>query len=118
MSTHPNAILLLTLKPDDLSRKTYRKLLESEGLTDSENSITIGKISYNHKIMETDYCKDWQISADEGDIIIFDMVTYGYGANIEWSVLEQQKNELEEWAKAKCEQLSCTYKIQVTANYW
>lgn len=29
MSTHPNAILLLTLKPDGLARKTYRDILRN-----------------------------------------------------------------------------------------
>ena len=85
MSTHPNAILLLTLTPDDLARKTLRNILEEakvykwneEGVIDFEGEIKLGDNRYHHKVMESDYDEDMQISAKEGDIIIYDMVTYG-----------------------------------------
>jgi hypothetical protein len=117
MSTHPNAMLLLVLTPDELTRKTYRNIL-TETNTDTDEEIKIGKIDYNHRVMESDYEEGYQISANEGDIIIFDLVTYGYGDNIEWSKLETQKNELEEWAKTICNKFNCSYKIFITANYW
>lgn len=53
-----------------------------------------------------------------GDIIVYDMVTYGYGELIEWDKLVKQKEELEAWAKIMCEKFNCSYKIFVTANYW
>ena len=70
------------------------------------------------EVMNDSYDTDWQISADEGDIVIFDLFTYGYGRVKEWSALEKQKDELEKWAKEMCEKFSCSYKIFVTANYW
>jgi hypothetical protein len=119
MSTHPNAILLLTLTPDDLARKTYRNILEETNTVDADHEIKIGIHNYNHKVMESDYDQDgYQISAQEGDIVVFDMVTYGYGEVMEWSKLEQQKNELEAWAKVICGKFHCNYKIFITANYW
>jgi len=126
MSTHPNAVLLLTLTPDDLSRKTWKNILEEskvwkyqeEGVIDFEGQIKIGDNEYIHEVMESNYNEGMQISASEGDIIVFDMVTYGYGEVVEWDKLVKQKEELEEWAKIMCKKFNCNYKIFVTANYW
>lgn len=87
MSTHPNAILLLTLTPDDLSRKTWKNILQEskvwryqeEGVIDFEGQIKIYGNDYSHKVMESNYNESMQISASEGDIVVYDMVTYGYG---------------------------------------
>jgi FKBP-type peptidyl-prolyl cis-trans isomerase (trigger factor) len=68
--------------------------------------------------MEEEYEKDWQISAQEGSIVVFDLVTYGYGEKIEWGKLEEQKVELENWAKIVCEKYHCNYEIFIGANYW
>lgn len=119
MSTHPNAILLLTLTPDGLARKTYRNILAEAGVADPEmENIKIGGAKYHHKVMEEEYDEGWQISAKEGDIIVFDLVTYGYGEQIAWNGLEAQKTDLEAWAKEVCERHHCGYAISVTANYW
>jgi len=119
MSTHPNAILMAVLKPDDLSRKTMREILAGNDVKDSEiDNLKIGEKEYFRIIMESDYDEGYQISADEGDLVFLDMVTYGYGEVITWADLEKQKNALEEWAKAMSEKFHCSYSIQVTANYW
>lgn len=68
--------------------------------------------------MEEEYNESWQIQAKEGDIVLHDFITYGYGKKIIWAALENQKNNLEAWAKGICERHHCTYKIFVTANYW
>jgi hypothetical protein len=73
---------------------------------------------YNFKVMESDYEEGYQISADEGDLIFFDFVTYGYGEVVTWVDLETQKNELEQWARTASEKYNCSYEIKVTANYW
>lgn len=117
MSTHPNTILLLTLTPDNMSRKTYRDILRDSN-TKAGDNIKIGDVGYSHQIMEDEYDSGYQISAQEGDIVIFDMITYGYGEVIEWNELEKRKNELEKWAKNICDKFKCNYKIFVTANYW
>lgn len=126
MSTHPNAILLLALTHDDLSRKTWKNILNEAkvykynepGIIDEEGEIKICENNYHHRVMESGYDKGMQISAKEGDIVVFDMVTYGYGDVIEWEKLVDQKNKLEEWAIAMCGKFNCSYKIFVTANYW
>lgn len=121
MSTHPNVILLLVLTPDGLSRKTRRDILAENSADiadDLDCDIKIGSFSYLHEVMEDDYCEGYQISADEGDIIIFDFVTYGYGEKIAWDELELQKEELEKWAVGICEQHNCSHEIFITANYW
>jgi hypothetical protein len=119
VSTHPNAILLLTLTPEGLSRKTMAAILEEAGIGPEEDlKIEGASAEYSHKVMESGYDEDWQISAQEGDLIFFDLVTYGYGEVISWEALEKQKNALEEWAKGICERHHCAYKIFITANYW
>ena len=117
MGTHPNAILQLVLTPDDLSRKTYRAIMEDFGIN-ADDDVCIGGKSYNHRLMEDDYYESSQISAKEGDIVFWDLVTYGYGEKIKWSNLESQKNMLEEWAKSVCEKYKCSFEIFVSANYW
>ena len=117
MSTHPNVILLLTLTPDGLARKTYRAIVGANADPD-DAALEIGGERYNVRVMEDDYDDGFQISAKEGDIIIFDYVTYGYGEKIAWDKLEAQKVALEAWAKEAAERHHCTYTISVTANYW
>lgn len=123
MSAHPNVILLLTLTPQDLARKTMREILVANGIqVDDEyhkdDDVKIGGAEYHHEIMESDYNDSWQISGKEGDLLFFDLVTYGYGEQIKWEKLEAQKRELEEWAKSICDNHHCTYQISVAANYW
>ena len=117
MSTHPNAILLLTLKPDDLARKTYRAILDEAGIRDGD-SLKIGGQPYHIDVMESGYSEDYQISADEGDIIVWCMATYGYGETIEWEKLVAIKAALDSWAAGICERHKCTPKFFMTANYW
>ena len=117
MSTHPNVILLLTLTPAGLSRQTMRAILADAGVADDDDIKIEGK-DYHHKVMERDYDDDWQISSKEGDLLIFDLVTYGYGEQIAWGNLSAQKEQLEAWAKIACAKYRCTYAISVTANYW
>lgn len=117
MSTHPNAILALALKPDNTARKTFRAIMEEAGLKE-DDQIKIDGADYHVTVMEESYDDGYQIAADEGDIVLFDMVTYGYGETIEWSKLEKQKNALAAWADGVCQRHQCTAKIFVTANYW
>lgn len=119
MSTHPNAILVLALTPDGTTRKTFRAICAEEGVTpDDSTKIKVGRSYYWIDVMEGDYHDDFQISAIEGDIIIFDMVTYGYGEIIEWDKLVTQKAALEVWAVGICERHACTARFFVTSNYW
>jgi hypothetical protein len=121
MSTHPNAILMLTLTPDDLARKTYRAILAEAGIAEESEgttSLPIDGEDYHIYVAEEGYDEGLQISAKVGQIMVFDMVTYGYGERIPWSKLEAQKNALEKWATGVCERHHCAYEISVGANYW
>lgn len=118
MSTHPNVILMSVFTPENTSRKTMKNILEEMGVTDPENDVKIAGKDYHHEVMESDYQESWQISANEGDLIFFDLVTYGYGDVIGWTDLEKQKNDLEDWSKTMSEKHHCTYLIKITANYW
>lgn len=115
MSTHPNAMLILRLTPDDLARKTYRAILAKQDGTDR---IVIGGVGYYCEVMESDYLEDVQISAPEGDIVVWHYVTYGYGETISWDDLVEQKAALEQWAKDICSRHKCQYSIVAGANYW
>jgi len=118
MSTHPNAMLLLVLSPQDLPRKTHLEILGSEGITNPERDIKIGGEIYHHQVMEDDYEEDFQISAPPGSIVFWDLVTYGYGEVVHWRDLDKQKKALEKWAKNICKQHHCSYDIFISANYW
>lgn len=120
MSTQPNAILLLCLKPNDLARKTLRAILAEKGNeADSEDArVKIGAEKHSIMVMENGYDEGFQITADEGDIIVFSYVTYGFGERIAWDNLVEKKAAFEAWAKGICERHKCSYSIFVTANYW
>ena len=124
MSAHPNVVLLLLLTPEDLTRRTMKKIVEMydgqvhEDEDETSREIKIAGENYYIEPMEGNYLESWQISGKEGDIAVFDLVTYGYGESIVWEKLEKQKQELEKWAKAVCEQFHCNYQIFITANYW
>jgi hypothetical protein len=114
------------IKPDGLTRKTYRSILDEqrENETDDayalvdETDVIIGGKDYHSIVMEEEYDEGFQISADEGDLVFFTFVTYGYGETIEWDRLAEMKDALEKWSIGVCEKHNCTYKIFVTANYW
>lgn len=119
MSTHPNVILLLILTPQGLARKTMKDIRADGNVADDDDAdIKIDDASYHNIVLEEDYDDGWQIGSKVGDLLFFDLVTYGYGEQIEWSKLEAQKKSLEAWAITICEKHHCSYKISVTANYW
>jgi starvation-inducible outer membrane lipoprotein len=115
MSCHPNVILLLKLRPDGLARKTMREIA---GDIPDAADVKIGSHDYHRLVMESDYNDNWQLTAKEGDLLFFDLVTYGYGESIAWDKLVAQARELEDWALAMCAEHHCSYEIEVTANYW
>lgn len=108
---------MVVLTPDGLARKTMRDILAAHNVEDDDD-IKIGGKDYHHQIMESTYDDSYQISAKEGDLVFFDLVTYGYGEAIAWDKLEEQKRVLDAWAYAICERHHCSYEIRVSANYW
>ena len=118
MSTHPNAMLLGVLTPDDLSRKTYRAILDALGIDHDDPSFKLGARNYSLQVMEESYDDDWQISAPEGSIVAHCFLTYGYGDTLEWSEVEKAKADLEAWLREACEKHKCSHSIHLTANYW
>jgi hypothetical protein len=107
---------MLVLTPDGLERRTLREILTANG--GDEDDIKIGNEKYSFLIMQSDYDEEMQIGGKEGDIVFYDLVTYGYGETIDWDVLQEKKEELSAWADRVCPEHHCTYKIAVTANYW
>jgi hypothetical protein len=120
MGTHPNVILAVALKPDGLSRKTLRGMIEAGDVADNDGDTeaSIDGKTFYVTIMEDDYDEDYQIAADEGDIVIWDMVTYGYGEVIAWDDLASMKLAVAAWAKDVGERHHCKPRCFVTANYW
>ena len=121
MSQHPNVLLLLTLTPDDLARKTYRAILEECKIQDEgecTDEIKIDGEGYSHYVAEEGYNDSWQVSAPEGSIVLLNLVTYGYGEQIAWDELVKQKQALQSWADVICARYKCSARISVSANYW
>ncbi len=117
MSTHPNAMLLGVLVPDELARKTHRAILAEAGI-DSNGQLKIGSRDYSITVMESDFDDHWQITAPEGSVVLHTYLTYGYGETVAWSEVEALKNELEAWLQVACETHKCSQSIHITANYW
>lgn len=112
MGTHPNAMLMAVITPDGLTRKTARKIdpkIENVKIVGTEYSITV---------MEDTYDEGYQLSAKEGDIVLMDFLTYGYGEHMNWEKVEVQKDELVQWCDEFCKKNECSYEIRIGANYW
>lgn len=121
MSTHPNAILMLTLQPQDLPRKTMRAILTDAGVDPDEESpqVSIGEEEYTVRLMEDSYDENFQISAPVGTIVLHGFLTYGYGDKLSWEKAAAQQAALRVWAQAVCEKHHCTvHEIAIAANYW
>lgn len=121
MSTHPNAILMLTLQPQDLPRKTMRAILAEAGVDPDEESpqIKIGNEDYTVRLMEDSYDESIQLAAPVGTIVLHDFLTYGYGEKLSWENAAQRQAALKAWADDVCEKHHCSiHEIAVAANYW
>ena len=121
MSSHPNAMLLLVLTPDDLARKTYRAILDEAGIG-PDDGLKLGEqhfgCNYSHKVMETDWDESHQISAPEGSIIFHTYLTYGYGERLTWAQAVAYQEILDKWAQGVCERHRCKAEIFVCADYF
>lgn len=120
MGTHPNAILILVLTPEGLTRKTLKNIKEGleEPPDESDPCVKIGGEDYRFLVFEQDYEESFQISCKEGDIAVFDMITYGYGETILWDELVRRRDALQKWGEEICQKHNCTMEIRVGANYW
>jgi hypothetical protein len=143
VSTHPNVILKGTVRAQGTTRALLRKLLaenreeipddqlpvrhDKEGRpienrvlggfvreSRDEDQLFIGAFSYDTLVMEEAYDTGWQISGEEGDLIVFDLVTYGYGEAISWKDLEGRARDMRAWAERHNLELD----IAISANYW
>lgn len=118
MSTHPNVILQCNLTPNGLTRQTFRELIAAVGVEYPDDLFKIGTTNFHAKVMGDDYDSSSQISAKEGDIVVYAFATYGYRETVEWDELDKKNRELEAWATEICTKLNCSFKIVVGANYW
>lgn len=119
MSTHPNVMLQCVLTLDEGSRKTERGLLEEFGGSPMyEDCIKIGGRHYQITVMESDYEDGYQISADEGQIVLHEYLTYGYGETMDFDDIGAVVGELKSWAESAKNKHKFSYKIRIGANYW
>jgi len=118
MSSHPNALLMAVFKPDHLSRKLARDIIEEHGSYGDESCIHIKSALYHVLVMEGDYNENFQIAAPEGSVVVFAHVTYGFGESVTWNNFEKEKKSLSEWADDVCKKHHCSFEIWVSANYW
>lgn len=143
MSQHPNVVLKLTIKAEGTTRRLLRDLLaknrdevpdkdlpfrlDAHGdvlkhaktganlrVCREDDELCIGGECYNTCVMEDTYDEDNQISGEEGDLIVFDQVTYGYGEDISWPDLCSRVDALVAWAS----QHHLEHAVSVSSNYW
>ena len=139
MSTHPNAMLILRLEPDDVPCKTLREMLDErrkgfdrdgDGLIrvnehDSnypqlpcDTEFAIGDIVYRSKLMDG-YDESDQIDGEEGQIVLYDLMTYGFGESIAFDEVKRRAEALEAWAAENCPKHKISkWSVEISANYW
>lgn len=120
MSTHPNAILFVTMLPDDFPEKTFRAIAAEIGAADlTDVRAKVGEHEYAVYLHEEYDADGYQIEAPEGSIVAHDFLTYGYGDVIEWAEVAKRQAALLEWAQGVCERHKCSSpRVFITANYW
>jgi len=118
MSVHPNTMLMAHLSPDDLPRRTFLAIPAEAGAGLDDPRVKIEGDAYHLSLMDG-YDEEFQITAESGEIVLMDMVTYGYGEHVAWDKLEAQKRRLEAWLVEACQRHRCgAFRISVGANYW
>jgi hypothetical protein len=118
MSTHPNLVLMAVLTPDGLTRKTARQIRADNNLKGEWDELKIGKQEYYVIVMKDDWDESHQITAKEGNIVLHELMTYGYGESVSWDELHEAKVALDAWCDQNCHKYNCKYEIRVSANYW
>lgn len=118
MSTHPNAMLLLVMTPNDLARETARAIAGDMEPCEGVWEIKINDRTYSMRVMESDYDDDNQIAAPEGSIVLDCFLTYGYGETIGFGEVETMVADLKAWADEVCAKHHCSYAVKIGANYW
>ena len=117
MSTHPNVMLQCVLTVNNGTRTTQRAL-EQAYPTKYGEGVQISDRDYHLTVMESDYDDGFQISADEGQIVIHDYLTYGYGETVTVEELLAKIDAVKSWAEEAKGPHGFTYEIRIGANYW
>jgi hypothetical protein len=120
MSMHPNTLLLAVLKPldDNVDSFEIMKKYFSSGEDENYGYVTIKQKDYTCKQLIDGYDEDYQIEVDEGDIVLFTMVTYGYADKTPWNAVKKQELYLSDWLFSVRKEINCSYEIYLTANMW
>jgi hypothetical protein len=108
---------MAVLTPESNPRETAKAIAEANNANEYDQ-ILIGGVQYRCLLMRDEYDSNDQIGAKEGDFVVFDLVTYGYGATITWQNLCDRQQALEVWAAMASEKFHCKHEIFVSANYW
>jgi hypothetical protein len=111
-------MLLLVLTPDDPTRETMRSIVTDAGGDADSPKIKIGGENYTVTVMEDDYDDSHQLHAKEGDIVLHDFLTYGYGEKLAWAKVVERAAALQAWADVAREKYRCTTQVYIGANYW
>ena len=123
MSMHPNTMLLAILKPkytgECIFEKIWNQIADEDGEEGEYGELYLRNSSYKCINYSKDsYLEDYQIELEEGEVAIFDMVTYGYSDKTEWNKVEQQKKELEEWLVEYSNKIDFSFVMYLSANLW
>lgn len=117
MSSHPNVMLQCVLTVNDGTRKTQRAL-EKAFPGKYGGDIKVGERNYSLTVMESDYEEGYQISADEGQIVLHIYLTYDYGETVTLDEIQAYVDPLRAWAEEAKGPHGFTYEIRIGANYW
>jgi hypothetical protein len=112
-------MLQCVLTVNDGARKTQRALKAAyPGKYTDEDRIKIGERDYSLTVMESDYDEGYQISADEGQIVLHEYLTYGYGETVAVDDMLARIAAVKAWAEEAKGPHGFTYEIRIGVNYW
>lgn len=118
MSIHPNAIMMMVYE-GDAAETIYNELDGGEmETTGSSAELQIGGTEWRLLLMQDSYDESDQISAPEGSLVFFDLITYGYGDTIAWEKCVAWQAALEAYGKELVQKHGGKISFYITANYW
>lgn len=117
-------MLQLVLKPKDPdfnARKFFQAppLDDTEGDEDGDDGfeVVISGRSYTATVFdEEEYDDGYQIEGKEGQIVLHEYLTYGYGETVEFSEVVRLVNNLRAWADDRS--MIFDHSVRIGANYW
>lgn len=119
MSSHPNTILIASIRPPSGQPDEFLTALDPEW--ESNGSIQLDQLRLGHDghysvVVNVD--QDQGIFPAEDSFVVYDYLTYGWGDEITLNEFDAKVANFKTLVQNFCNLHRCTYSISLSANFW